>query len=394
MQILTAYTTEIDNVDLAVEQIVQQLDLSHRLASNAVGILSCYSEFIDTGVVQALCACMPFDIIGATTLASAVPGLADHLALTLTVITGEDIRCSTGRIDSVDRHNPGPIAHNYRLAAAQHEEKPTLALVIMPIDRVSGWNQALDVLDTCSGGVTLFGMVAADHTSTHLDARVISCGEAYVDSMAFALFSGNIETAYHLACVPTENIRQEQAIVTAAEGSLLKEINDIPALQHLQLRGLLRDNPLEGIKAIPFIVDYNDGTPPVARTLIDFTSEGYAVCGGSIPVNATLSIASLDYDDVLKTATQAALRVLKHPRARGVLLFSCVSRNMALGFDSLAELESINEAFLGHRLPFHMCYSGGEFCPVRAPCGRSLNRFHNDAIIACVFSEREDAKGG
>ena len=69
MQAFTASTFEIDDVQAAVAEILEQLQ--SRLCQNSVGIISCYAEFIDSGVVEALCNQLPFDVVGITTIANA-----------------------------------------------------------------------------------------------------------------------------------------------------------------------------------------------------------------------------------------------------------------------------------------------------------------------------------
>ena len=44
---LTAQTHEIDDVELAVSEILEQLNVGEKLLKNTVGILTCYTEFID-----------------------------------------------------------------------------------------------------------------------------------------------------------------------------------------------------------------------------------------------------------------------------------------------------------------------------------------------------------
>jgi hypothetical protein len=39
----------------------------------------------------------------------------------------------------------------------------------------------------------------------------------------------------------------------------------------------------------------------------------------------------------------------------------------------------------GGRLPFLMAYSGGEICPTRVSEEKAINRFHNNAYVACLF---------
>ena len=68
-----AHTFEIDNLDIAVTEILEQLNMKENLLSNSIGIMSCYYEFIESGVVAAICDALPFDVIGMTSSRQAVP---------------------------------------------------------------------------------------------------------------------------------------------------------------------------------------------------------------------------------------------------------------------------------------------------------------------------------
>lgn len=51
----TAFTDEIDDAGQAVAEITQQLEEAGALLKNTFGIISCYAEFVESGVVSALC---------------------------------------------------------------------------------------------------------------------------------------------------------------------------------------------------------------------------------------------------------------------------------------------------------------------------------------------------
>ncbi|MDR2738996.1 MAG: hypothetical protein LBB68_04085 [Treponema sp.] len=71
IKVLNACTAEIDDVDLAVSEILEQLDVPGNLRNNSIGIIACYYEFIETGVVAEICKRLPFDVVGCTTLGNA-----------------------------------------------------------------------------------------------------------------------------------------------------------------------------------------------------------------------------------------------------------------------------------------------------------------------------------
>ena len=66
-----------------------------------------------------------------------------------------------------------------------------------------------------------------------------------------------------------------------------------------------------------------------------------------------------------------------------VFIFSCICRAWVLGMDPLAELLEVGRASAD--VAYHMCYSGGEICPVYNEKGQIFNRFHNYTCVVCTL---------
>ena len=133
LKMLCAYTEEIDEIDEAVEEILEQIDLKD-LLPNSVGIVSCYREFIETGIVKALAERLPFDIAGATTLANGVPGRYGNMLLCLSVITADDARLSASMSEPMTIENyKGPIASAYDEAVSALGEPPKFLMPFLPL---------------------------------------------------------------------------------------------------------------------------------------------------------------------------------------------------------------------------------------------------------------------
>lgn len=90
-------------------------------------------------------------------------------------------------------------------------------------------------------------------------------------------------------------------------------------------------------------------------------------------------------DDILLTTAETMER-LKHDLtgASGLLIYTCVSRSMTLAADQYQETALINE-MIGTQIPYMMVNSGGELCPTMVSDHKAINRFHNNAFIACLF---------
>ena len=57
-------TTEIDDHNMAAEEIVSKLNFETDLLANSIGIISCHYEFVLSGVAKAVCDALPFDVAG------------------------------------------------------------------------------------------------------------------------------------------------------------------------------------------------------------------------------------------------------------------------------------------------------------------------------------------
>ena len=114
------------------------------------------------------------------------------------------------------------------------------------------------------------------------------------------------------------------------------------------------------------------------------TPEGWLLCGGDMPQGAGFSLGYIDAEAVLNSAGQSLDVLLTRRPASGLLLVSCLTRGLALGSSPLAEAEKIEERIKG-RLPYLLCYSGGEVCPSRADGGVIHNHFHNFSLVACLL---------
>jgi hypothetical protein len=57
---------------------------------------------------------------------------------------------------------------------------------------------------------------------------------------------------------------------------------------------------------------------------------------------------------------------------------------MSLGSDIFAEIDLIQKETVGGARTL-IAYSGGEICPTQINETAAINRFHNNAIVLCVF---------
>jgi hypothetical protein len=387
IQTIVSYTTEIDDPERAIEEVKSRLQSGGALRKNTVGILACHYEFVLSGVVKALCEALPFPVLGAITSAQAAPGVSDTLFLTLMVLTSDEVEFAVARTDSLRGGEPGRIiAQTYAETASAKEEKPALILAYAPFMVENSGDEYVNVLTEASSGAPCFGTLAVDDTADFSNCFMIHDGEHYNDRMSMLLIYGDIKPKFFIATISPDKILGKSALVTKSAGHILMEVNDRPVVEYFEDLGLTKASETAyAMTSLPFMLDYGDGTPQVSKVFIGLTPEGYAICAGAMPEGSTLYIGVFDKADVLLTTRGAVEKALASAEgASGLLIYSCISRSMSLGAEQLLELDLVKEQ-VASGLPFMMAYSGGEICPTRVSEAKAINRFHNNAFVACVF---------
>lgn len=384
IKMLTSYTYEIDDVDVAVEEILSQLNLAENQLKHSAGLLNCYTEFIESGVVRALCDALPFDVVGSSTLGIATGGEVGLMMLSLTVLTSDDISFSSASTASLSQEQAGPIAEGYQRALAGHEGKPGMIITYTPLIEHVGGEVLVTNLNEAAEGVPIFGTIGCDHHPDYHETTALRNGEPCKEGMSMLLLWGDVHPRFLMIAISEEKMQKQKAIITASDGNVLQGINGMTVLAYLRTLGLMMGDGVEGMNTIPFIVDYNDGSQPVARAIYMITDQGHAVCGADMPVDATLAIGTLEYEDVLATAAKVVSEASAQDDISGMLMFSCLSRCYILSADTTAELDRVRD-IINPAIPYHACYSGGEICPVYTEDGKTINRFHNFTYVICLL---------
>ncbi|MDR1100082.1 MAG: FIST C-terminal domain-containing protein [Treponema sp.] len=381
-------TANIDDIEAAVEDIKSQLDPEHKLLKYSVGIAACHYEFVLSGAFKAVCKALPFDVAGTISSAQAINKESGTLLLTLFVLTSDDISFKTVLSDSL-KGNPGKtIEESYKNGTAG--ARPAMMFAYAPFMVENSGDEYVNVLTAVSGGVPCFGTLSIDDTADFQECYMLYNGEHYRDRMSMILVYGQIRPKFYLASLSESKLLDRSAVVTSSEGHILKEVNGRPVIEYFENLGLTKASETAyAMTSLPFMLDYMDGTPPVSKVFIGLNESKHAICAGAMPEGSTLYLGVLDKDDVLLTSRKAFQDALKETaEASGILIYSCISRIMALGSDMFAEIEMIQKE-AGGKVPFLMAYSGGEICPTRinpdAPGNAAVNRFHNNTFILCIF---------
>jgi hypothetical protein len=304
--------------------------------------------------------------------------------LSLIVLTSDELIFSIGLTGSLEKEQDGPIEEAYKKACEGREGKPSMALVFAPCIASLGGEAIVESLNRISGGIPLFGTLAIDVSIDPNKGATIFNGESSKDRLSFVLLFGDLHPSFYTATIPEEKIQKKRGVITKSHKNIIMEVNNMPVASYLKDLGLQRESGAWETSSFPFMIDYNDGTKPVARSIYMITKEGYAACGGYAPENATISIGDIGYADVVRTAADALEGILKKNTGSVLLLFACLTRYLVLDANTTAEMEKVREC-IGQQKKYQFCYSGGEICPVQTEKGEFINRFHNCTFIACLL---------
>ena len=380
----TAYTTELDDENLAVVQVLSQLNLDDNLKKNTVGIIACHYEFVFSNVYKAVCEALPFSVVGTISSTQSVQGNSDTLLLTLMVMTSDDIEFDVKLTESLLESPMEVIAESYK--AACRDTKPALVLSYAPFILANCGDDYVSALTEASGDVPCFGTLAVDDTLEFSNCFMLADGEHYRDRMALILMYGKLSPKFFVANISEHKILSKSAIITKSAGALLMEVNERPVIEYFSNLGLLDATETQyAMTSLPFLLDYNDGTPKVSKVFIALNPDKYAICNGAMPEGSILYMASTDQEDVMLTTGEAVKQMLGSlDGASLVLIYSCIGRSMTLGAEQFKEMELIGNSFQG-KIPYLMAYSGGEICPAQIAHEKAINRFHNNAFIACLI---------
>ncbi|MDR3357852.1 MAG: FIST C-terminal domain-containing protein [Desulfovibrio sp.] len=378
----TASTVEIDEIDDAVKEILDQLPLG-ALKKNSVGILYCCMDFVETGVVGALDKALPFSVLGMTTMASADRNNLGMYNLTLTVLTSDDVLFETvvtGPLFSTDYKEK--IAATYKRARAGLPGDPACILSFIPYTPDISGTELTVSLDATSGGIPVWGGVTVSLDVYNGPCCTILEGRAQERVLGMILVYGSVNPEFIVASIPEENIFYEKrAIITSSENCILRTVNDMPVLQFFESIGMtIRP---ESSATLPFMVDYKDGSTPVVLGISSVLEDGSVLCGGPVPQGALIAMCELTREGILATTRQSVEKILQLDK-NALLMMPCVIRYVMMAPQNDEEMRLVADTLAG-KMPYVMAYCGGEICPVRDGNGRWRNRFHHYTFTACVL---------
>ena len=380
---LTARTSEIDEVDEAVSEIKSQIDFT-ALKKNSGGIIFCHIDFIESGVVKALCDELPFNVIGMTSMVGADEHGCGLFDLTLTVLSSDEVTFEVGMTGRISRDNyVAETERLYKSVRGKVENDPTMIFTFMPYVRdVSGY-EVVAAMDKACNGIPMWGSITNNIDFSYETVETICNGDHLSAGVAMMFLNGPVEPKFIVSSLPERNIASNRAVITRSEGAVLWEVNDMPILEYLAHVGLVvtKDN----ITTSPLMIYYDDAKEPVALGFYTMFEDGSVLTGGEMPEGTSCAVGSIDAQGIFESSEAGLKQILECEDRQATLLLPCVTRYIMLAPDQEGELRLIQEKLNASGRPYMMGYSGGEICPMPGADGKLLNRFHNYTFCACVL---------
>lgn len=390
MRSFQAFTTEVDDIDVAVAQLRAQIDPT-QFMKNTCGIVFCGFEPDMDALAKALDQAFDFPFFGCTGVGILATGGYAQSSISLLVLTADDVEFSIGMTDEIT----GPEAISsfsdtyFRLKEGLHE-KDKLIFTYVPWLTNVVFDEIVRLLDLVSGQVPVYGGVASDGWS--FDSTYVFTNEgASMSRGVMMVLAGNLNPIFTIehSTTLTTNLHK---VVTKAEGTVVYELDGRPITDFIKEMGLITDktNVILDYLGTPFLATQKtaDGDEIDTLRCLGVIDHEKKACGyiGMIEEGSELNMVLISKEDIERSVKAAFDEILeqidstKDYQYSTIFCSSCAARYCLIVADKNAE----GRAYEG-RLPENVnvqgCYIYGEFCPAHGKkSGALYNALSNETF--------------
>lgn len=393
-------TYQIDDIETAVDDLLKKPDGSER-EKNRAGILFCYSDMDVRELVRLVSDKAGFGIIGCTCIANMDEKEGFHdMAATLTVLSSDKVGFATVASGPISAENVAEeIEKTYRAAVDELGGEPSLVIALPPYRLEIMLDAYTDRFNEIAPGVPVVGGLPSYNATGDANLTFIG-GEVSEDRLVLLAMRGDVRPVFSVQNV-TSNDAERKRKVTRAKDNVVFEVGDQSFTDYLGDIGLPVEKLTQGNATITFVsnpllleknAENGESLYSFARTLHEINIEdGSGTAIGQIPEGATLSVCTLQRDEIEKAAV-AGIRDLKKKIADSeagsdykyttVLAVSCIGRHLLLLPNNDVEVKQILSEF-PDGLTLSGFYSYGEIGPQGV--GKRQNFAHNESLVLCAF---------
>ena len=184
--------------------------------------------------------------------------------------------------------------------------------------------------------------------------------------------------------------------VTKAEGAVLKELNNQPALKIYEdyfgkkAEELIKEPIARMAYTYPLGMSVEGSPELLIRDVVIANKKGEITCAAEIPEGSEIRLMLGDAEKAIQAAREAAegaLTQLKGSRPEVIFVFDCMARCKLLGPRIGEEITAIQEV-LGKEVPLIGFYTYGEQAPLGGVLGPECRSvFHNETMALIVLGK-------
>ena len=384
---INIYTEEIDDLELAVDELREQLkDFAFR--KNTLAIAFCDVDTDEEALVEELHKYYDFPIIGTTAVAM-LNSCAGYRStgISVLIMSSDNTEFIAGVTAELTAENAAEEIHKtYTELKEQLTLPEKLALIYAPQMNYLYGDNIIKYFDKAACPTALYGGIASDNFE--LDNTRVFYNELSSQSrIVLVLIGGRIKPIFQdrFSIVKTEEVIDT---VAKSQDNTVYEMSGGKFVDVLTSKGMNIENNGTYLKFICSVFEADIAVSetehvPVMRDLrsVDL-EEGSAVFLGNVPVGSKMKLCMLNKDNIRSSVKTAFEDVIKQIAANPdykyttILCTSCAGRFLNLSTEPEAE-GSMCQEMLPEGVSLCGMYSFGEICPTQAPSGKSYNLFHN-----------------
>jgi len=400
MKSVVVVSHEIDNLDIAAEELAAQAKEKLGLLRNAIGIVYCDADVDVSRLGKLLHESMGIDIVGNTTTATLERNSGyNDMGISFCVMSADDVDFTVGYTGDLAKETyPQTIKETYTKARTQVSADPGLILVFAPYITDLTSENYMEVLDEASGGAPVFGGVATDHYDLQYQKTFYN-GQEFSRGLVFVLLSGNIKPVFAMKHDFGATV-EKKGIITKSSENIVYTIGNQPFKDFVSSMVPVPDEEVVVyyFQSTPFVVelpDYEKDEQPVVRVLVTVDHEkGSGSFLSKMPEGSVIYLNHFQRAN-LSESCKAALVDINNQMDENkdyeysmMFISSCNARHLLMADAKNLESNILCE----HMKDFNQninamgFYGFGEICPTGKKAGGTVrNRFHNISFAVCAI---------
>jgi len=400
MKSAVVMTQEIDNLEIAVKELVSQIKGKLVLGSGSIGVVFCDADVDVAGLGKLLNESLGMDIVGLTTTATIERNNGyNGMGILLSVMTADDVKFSVGCTGNLSNDSfSETIKEAYKKARQDVPNDPKLILTFAPYIADLTSENYVELLDEASGGVPVFGGVATDHYDLQYQKTFFN-GQAFERGLVFVLLSGNVKPVFAMNHCFGAKV-EKKGMITKSTGNLVQRVGDQTFKEYVSAIVPVPDEELViyHFQSTPFVMelpDFETDEQPVVRALVTVDHEsGAGSFLSKMPEGSMLYLNEFQRRELKESCNEGLANITKRMNENKdyeysmMFISTCNARHLLMADDKSLESNTLSEYLKDFPVELNAMgfYGFGEICPTgKRADGTAKNRFHNISFAVCAI---------